>query len=222
MAVSPAPLRIGGNTIWGEWFAGADRRRAHLQPRLVRQPRSSPIATPRSRATRSRPPRPPGSPRRAVRAPRSLAWTAATDNVGVASYDVHRATSSGFTPTTVNRVATVTGTSHVDSGLAPGTYYYRVIAGTQPATPHPPPRRPVRRHRRHHRADGERHGSRGRGDRLGHGDLERHASTRAASRACSCASTANRSEPRTRPPRTRWRGTRRLPRTDRTHHRRCA
>lgn len=58
----------------------------------------------------------------------TLDWTAATDNVGVAGYNVHRATSSGFTPSASNRIATgVTGTHFVDT-LAAGTYEYLVIA----------------------------------------------------------------------------------------------
>ncbi len=55
-------------------------------------------------------------------------WTAATDNVGVARYNVHRSTTAGFTPAASNRVGQPTGTSHTDSGLAAGTYYYRVTA----------------------------------------------------------------------------------------------
>ncbi len=56
-------------------------------------------------------------------------WSQSTDNVGVTEYRVHRSTTSGFTPSAANRVATVTsGTSYNDTGLTPGTYYYRVVA----------------------------------------------------------------------------------------------
>jgi fibronectin type 3 domain-containing protein len=58
----------------------------------------------------------------------SLSWTASTDNVGVTRYNVHRSTASGFTPSTTNRVGQPTGTSYTDSGLAAGTYYYKVTA----------------------------------------------------------------------------------------------
>ncbi|GGM90359.1 hypothetical protein GCM10010106_42390 [Thermopolyspora flexuosa] len=44
----------------------------------------------------------------------SLAWNAATDNVGVTGYDVYR---NG------TRITTVTGTSHTDTGLSPSTTY---------------------------------------------------------------------------------------------------
>ena len=58
----------------------------------------------------------------------SLSWGPATDNVGVVKYNVHRSTTPGFTPTTANRIAQPTGTSYVDTGLAAGTYYYKVTA----------------------------------------------------------------------------------------------
>ncbi len=58
-----------------------------------------------------------------------LDWAASADNTGVSEYRVHRSTTPGFTPTAANRVATVTsGTTHTDSGLSAGTYYYRVVA----------------------------------------------------------------------------------------------
>ena len=58
----------------------------------------------------------------------SLSWTAATDDVGVARYNVHRSTTAGFTPSAANRIAQPGGTSYTDSALAAGTYYYKVTA----------------------------------------------------------------------------------------------
>ena len=58
----------------------------------------------------------------------SLTWGAATDEVGVARYNVHRSTTAGFTPDAGNRIAQPTDTSYVDSPLQTGTYYYRVTA----------------------------------------------------------------------------------------------
>ena len=58
----------------------------------------------------------------------SLSWGAASDNIGVIRYNVHRATTSGFTPSTSNRIAQPTGVTYTDSGLAAGTYYYKVTA----------------------------------------------------------------------------------------------
>jgi hypothetical protein len=57
-----------------------------------------------------------------------LSWVAATDNTGVSRYDVHRASASGFVPSTANRVGQTAGTSYVDSSLSAGQYYYRVVA----------------------------------------------------------------------------------------------
>jgi hypothetical protein len=57
-----------------------------------------------------------------------LAWTAASDNVGVTRYNVHRSTASGFTPSDTTRIAQPTGTNYTDPSLPPGTYYYRVTA----------------------------------------------------------------------------------------------
>ena len=98
----------------------------------------------------------------------SLSWTAATDNVAVTRYNLHRSTSSGFTPTTANRIAQPTSTSYTDTGLTAGTYYYKLTAedaagNISPAsnqatatvtapTRHRPRRRLRlrRRHRHHH------------------------------------------------------------------------
>jgi WD40 repeat protein/chitodextrinase len=57
----------------------------------------------------------------------NLTWTASTDNVGVTGYEVERCQGEGCT--TFVQIATVTGTTYVDSGLTPGTtYQYRVRA----------------------------------------------------------------------------------------------
>ncbi len=58
----------------------------------------------------------------------SLKWSAATDDNGVARYNVHRSSTPGFTPTASNRVGQVTTTSFTESGLAAGTWYYKVTA----------------------------------------------------------------------------------------------
>ena len=57
----------------------------------------------------------------------NLAWTAATDNVGVTGYRVERCQGAGCT--TFAQVGTPTGTSFSDTGLAASTSYsYRVRA----------------------------------------------------------------------------------------------
>ena len=57
-----------------------------------------------------------------------LNWTAASDNIGVARYNVHRGASAGFTPSAANRIAQPTGTSYTDTGATAGTHFYRVTA----------------------------------------------------------------------------------------------
>jgi chitodextrinase len=58
----------------------------------------------------------------------SLAWGASTDASGIARYNVYRATTSGFAASSSNLIAQPSGTSYVDTGLAAGTYYYKVTA----------------------------------------------------------------------------------------------
>jgi hypothetical protein len=58
----------------------------------------------------------------------SLSWSPSNDNVGVTAYDVYRSTTSGFTPSSSNKVSQTASTTFTDTGLAPGTYYYRVKA----------------------------------------------------------------------------------------------
>src|SRR5580765_412246 len=57
-----------------------------------------------------------------------LSWNASTDNRGVVNYNVYRSSTSGFTPSSANLIAAPSGTSFTDTGLAPGTYYYKVTA----------------------------------------------------------------------------------------------
>src|SRR5262249_11179914 len=58
----------------------------------------------------------------------ALTWSASTDNTGVALYNIHRATTSGFQPSAANRVGQSTSTSFTNTGLAAGAYYYVVTA----------------------------------------------------------------------------------------------
>ena len=62
----------------------------------------------------------------------NLSWGAVTApaNCSISSYAVYRSTTSGFTPSSANRVATVTsGTTFSDTGLAAATtYFYSVEA----------------------------------------------------------------------------------------------
>jgi len=59
----------------------------------------------------------------------NLSWSAATAYCGSVYYNVYRSTTSGFTPSAANRIATgVLGTSFSDTaGLSPGIPYYYVV-----------------------------------------------------------------------------------------------
>ncbi len=60
----------------------------------------------------------------------NLSWTASTSSCAV-TYDVFRGTTSGFTPSSSNEIASsVTATSYSDTGVTPGTTYYYVVEGT--------------------------------------------------------------------------------------------
>ena len=59
----------------------------------------------------------------------TLTWTASTDNTGVALYNVHRSTTSGFAADGgESRSAQATATTFTDTGVAAGTYFYVVTA----------------------------------------------------------------------------------------------
>ena len=57
-----------------------------------------------------------------------VTWQAATDDVGVVRYEVYRGTAAGFAVNPASRIAQGTDLAYDDEGLAPGTYYYRVVA----------------------------------------------------------------------------------------------
>ncbi len=68
----------------------------------------------------------------------SLTWTAATDNLGVTRYNVHRSAALGFVPSAANRIAQPVSTSYVDTNLAAGRYFYRVTAEDTAGNTGPP------------------------------------------------------------------------------------
>ena len=77
-------------------------------PATSAPPRTS---TRRPSRTRLRPRAPSGVTAVAAGSTVNVSWTAATDNVGVVRYNLHRGATSGFTPSVVNRIAQPTGTS---------------------------------------------------------------------------------------------------------------
>ena len=128
IATGSGPLRIGGNAIWPEWFQGLidevrvyDRAlsAAEIQSDLTRPVTSTDAQAPTAPGTLTA---------TGGLGSASLSWGPASDDTGVVRYNLHRSTTSGFTPNAANRVAQPTGTSYADSGLQAGTYYYRVTA----------------------------------------------------------------------------------------------
>jgi len=128
MITSTGALRIGGNSVWGEYFAGLiDEVRVYrraLSAAELQTDMSTSIVAPDTQA-----PTAPG-PLTATGGLGSaqLSWGAASDNTTVVHYNVHRSPSSGFTPTAANRIAQVTGLTYTDTGRASGDWFYRVTA----------------------------------------------------------------------------------------------
>ncbi|GHD45400.1 DNRLRE domain-containing protein [Mycetocola manganoxydans] len=58
----------------------------------------------------------------------SVNWSASTDDVGVAGYNVYRGSESGFTADAASKVGEASGTAFTNSGVGSGTWYYRVAA----------------------------------------------------------------------------------------------
>jgi glucose/arabinose dehydrogenase/PKD repeat protein len=132
MATSNGPLRIGGNSVWGEYFAGQiDEARVYDRALTAAE-----IVTDSASAGApdSVPPSAPGSVAAAGGVTSAtVTWAASTDNVAFPTYEVHRSQVSGFSPVDATRVASgVAGTTYTDTPPAAGTYYYRVIASDGP------------------------------------------------------------------------------------------
>ncbi len=128
---STGVLRLGGNSIWGEWFKGTlDELRVYnraLSQAEIQGDMNTPVGGSAPADTQA--PTAPGSLAATVSSGSvDLAWQASTDNVGVTRYDVFRSTTAGFTPTTANRIAQVTTTSYHDASPPPATYFYKVVA----------------------------------------------------------------------------------------------
>ncbi len=128
LTTSTGSLRIGGNNIWPEWFQGdIDELRVYNRALTAGQI-SADMATSITNPDTVAPTAPGDLSASGSISSVALSWTAATDNTAVARYNVHRGTTAGFTPSVANRIAQPTGTTYTDTGLAAGTYYYRVTA----------------------------------------------------------------------------------------------
>ena len=127
--VSGSPLRIGGNSVWSEWFAGQiDDVRIYnrvLSASQIAADRDTPVAGPQPDT--SAPTTPQGLTANGGVGTATLSWSASTDNVAVSGYRVHRSATSGFTPQPGNQIATTATPGFVDT-VVPGTWYYKVVA----------------------------------------------------------------------------------------------
>ena len=130
MVVSSGPLRIGGNALWDEFFAGRiDDVRVYnraLTAAEVLADMNTPVAGADTQA-----PSAPGGLTATVTDVKlvDLAWTAATDDRGVTGYRIYRSETPDFTPSAATLRTTITGTSWRDDSLTTsGNRYYKVIA----------------------------------------------------------------------------------------------
>ena len=132
IATSTGAFRIGGRSVSpNEFFAGlVDDVRVYntaLTQAQIQADMNTPVAPPPPPDTE-----PPTAPTNLTAVGGlgtvSLTWTGSTDNRGVDHYDVHRSPAAGFVPGPANRVGQPTGTSFADSGMAAGTYFYKVVA----------------------------------------------------------------------------------------------
>ena len=130
MVTSTGALRIGGNQPHGEWFAGLiDELRVYNRALTVTEIQRDMTTAVRPTVTDGQPPTAPsGLTANGGLGQAQLNWTAASDNVGVTRYNVHRGASAGFTPSAANRIAQPTGRATLDTGATAGTHFYRVTA----------------------------------------------------------------------------------------------
>ena len=127
IVTSANPLQIGGDSIYGQYFAGRiDEARIYNRALSVTEIQSD-MNTPLIAPPDGQPPSAPGNLVATALGVNQvhLSWTASTDNVGVAGYLVERHPGSQ----SFVQVGTNTGTSYDDAGLAAGSSYsYRVRA----------------------------------------------------------------------------------------------
>ncbi len=129
LATSANPLQIGGDAIYGQYFAGRIDEvrvyRAALSQAEIQADMAAPLGGP---ADTSAPSQVSGLVASAVSGSRvDLSWSAASDNVGVTGYEVERCQGAGCS--NFAAVTTVTTLAWSDTGRSPATSYsYRVRA----------------------------------------------------------------------------------------------
>ena len=129
IASSTNPLQIGGDSIYGQYFAGLiDEVRVYNVALTAAQIQTD-QATPVNNGPDTTPPTQPGTltANAASASEVDLSWGASTDNIGVTGYQVERCQGTGCTNFT--QIATATGTSYKDTSVSVSTSYsYRVRA----------------------------------------------------------------------------------------------
>ncbi|MEN6301175.1 MAG: LamG-like jellyroll fold domain-containing protein, partial [Armatimonadia bacterium] len=130
MATSNQPLQIGGDSIFGQFFAGTiDEVRVYniaLTQAQIQADMNAPVSS--GTAADTQPPAAPsGLAATAASGQISLQWTASTDNVAVTGYRAERCQGAGCT--NFVQIAAPAGTTYTDTSLSAGTSYsYRVRA----------------------------------------------------------------------------------------------
>ena len=129
IASSTNPLQIGGDSLYGQYFAGLiDEVRVYNTALSATQIQTD-QTTPVNNGPDTSPPTQPGTlTATAVSGGEiDLAWGASNDNVGVTGYQVERCQGTGCSNFT--QIATPTGTSYKDTTVSASTSYsYRVRA----------------------------------------------------------------------------------------------
>ena len=130
IASSTNPLQIGGDSIYGQFFAGLiDEVRVYNVARSAAEIQTDQATPVNPAGSDTTPPSQPGTlTANAVSASEvDLAWGASSDNVGVSGYQVERCQGSGCSNFT--QIATPAGTSYKDTSVAANSSYsYRVRA----------------------------------------------------------------------------------------------
>ena len=131
IATSTNPLQIGGDSIYGQYFAGLiDEVRVYNVALTAAQIQTD-QATPVNNGPDTTPPTQPGTltATAASGSEVDLSWGASTDNVGVTGYQVERCQGAGCSNFTQIATTTGTGTTYKDTSVSASTSYsYRVRA----------------------------------------------------------------------------------------------
>jgi chitodextrinase len=150
---SNGPLRIGGNTIWAEWFRGQIDDLRIYNRALSASELQSDMNTPVGSAAPPADTQPPSAPTGLAvsgqtQTSLTLSWNASTDNVGVTGYATYRDGASAGSTSAATRSYSFTGLScgttyalGVDAADAAGNRSARSVANaaTSPCTTPPPP-----------------------------------------------------------------------------------